>query len=338
LSIKHYAVILAGGKGERFWPLSQTQRPKQFLDIFEGVPLIQQTIDRLKGFCHCSSRYLVVPKHLRGISRRYVSRKNLIIEPEQRNTAAAVCLAAMKIHKQRGDGILHIMPADHIIKSRAAFTQTLKSSHELCSEGYVVTYGITPDRPETGYGYIRLGKRIKTRRTTQAFMALGFTEKPGRATARRYIRSKKHLWNSGIFSFRITTILKETQRHAPAVYRGVHRYVESGEIAYFKKVPNISIDYAVMEKSKQLCVIRSKFSWDDVGSWLAFERYFKKSTLGNICIGDVKGLEIQDSIIYTSDIPCKAYGVKGLIIVVSPHGVLVCSKEKAPDLKRLMNA
>jgi mannose-1-phosphate guanylyltransferase len=169
-------------------------------------------------------------------------------------------------------------------------------------------------------------------------MAVGFTEKPKPVTARRYLRSKKYVWNSGIFSFRITTILNEIEHHAPKIYKGVHRYLESGNAAYFRKVPNTSIDYAVMEKSKRLCVVRSTFSWDDVGSWLAFERYFKKNIHGNICKGNIKGLEIKDSIIYTSNIPCKVYGIKGLIVVVSRHGVLVCSKDKAPDLKRLMNA
>jgi mannose-1-phosphate guanylyltransferase len=339
LCISHYAVILAGGRGERFWPLSQPHYPKQFLDIFEGKPLIQQTIDRLKGFCHCSSRYLVIPQHLKRIARDYATGKNIIIEPEQRNTAAAICLAALHVQKHHGPAsIIHVMPADHLIRPRKAFQKTLLFSHSLCRQGYCVTYGITPSRPETGYGYIKTGASLGIKGRLQAFKGLAFTEKPTRRTAQRYLRSKKYLWNSGIFSFRVSTILEEMKTHAPRVYQGVSRYFTTKQKDHFKRVPNTSIDYAVMEHSDRLCIVQGIFSWDDVGSWLALERYFSKGVSGNILKGNIKGLAMQDSIIYTSDIPCRVYGIKGLIIVVSPDGVLVCSKDHAPDIKRLLNA
>lgn len=230
------------------------------------------------------------------------------------------------------------MPADHLIQPQTRFVKTLAFSQQFCKQDYCVTYGIPPARPETGYGYIKIGKLLAKKSSCQAFKGLSFTEKPNQQKARRYMHARTYLWNSGIFSFKADTILSEIKIHAPRVYQGVEKYLATKQKRYFKRIPNISIDYAVMERSDRLCIIQGSFSWDDVGSWLALERYFAKDSSRNILKGDVKGLEIKDSIIYTSDIPCKVYGIQGLIVVVSPHGVLVCSKDKAPDLKRLMNA
>jgi mannose-1-phosphate guanylyltransferase len=229
------------------------------------------------------------------------------------------------------------MPADHLITPRSAFIRALSFSHRFCIHGHCVTYGIPPRRPDTGYGYIKVGTPLTASGSLQAFRGLAFTEKPTRARARQYVRSKKYLWNSGIFSFSAGTILAEIRKHTPRIYQGVTRYVATRNKKHFEKVPNISIDYAVMEKSDRLCIIQGNFLWDDVGSWLALERYFVKDSRQNIVRGDVKSLEIKDSIIYTSTMPCRVYGIKGLIIVTSPHGVLVCAKDKAPDLKRLLN-
>ena len=300
---------------------------------------MKQTLARLRGFCPVAHRYLVIPQSLRSVTRANTGKENIIIEPQRRNTAAAICLAALHIQKNHGPkSIIHVMPADHMIQPKSSFIKTLTFSHRYCKQGYCVTYGIQPDRPETGYGYIKIGKLLDKNRYGKAYKGLSFTEKPSHGVARRYLRTGKYLWNSGIFSFQAATIIGEIKNHAPQVYQGVIRYFKTKQRRYFERVPHISIDYAVMEKSDQLCIIQGTFSWDDVGSWLALERYFPKDAAGNILKGDIKGLEIDDSIIYTSDIPCKAYGIRGLIIVVSPHGVLVCSKDKAPDLKRLMNA
>lgn len=281
----------------------------------------------------------MIPPALRSITRRSVGKENVIIEPRQRNTAAAICLAALTIKRKSGENsIMHVMPADHLIKPRSSFIRALSFSHRFCMQGYCVTYGIPPRRPDTGYGYIKVGTPLTIAGSLQAFHGLAFTEKPTRAVARRYVRSKRYLWNSGIFSFGVGTILTEIRKHTPRVFQGVTRYMATRDKKYFEEVPNISIDYAVMEKSDRLCVVRGNFSWDDVGSWLALERYFVKDGHKNIVRGDVKGLEIKDSIIYTSAMPCRVYGIKGLIVVASPHGVLVCAKENAPDLKRLLNA
>lgn len=315
--------------------MSQADFPKQFLSLFNNTPLIVQTMNRIESHFRKKERVLIIPNDLKKLTYKYIGREYTIIEPMRRNTAPAICLAAMILQQNYGDGVLHIMPADHLIKPRRNFITALELGQELATKGYLVTYGIEPDRPETGYGYIRIGKRISVCNKINAFKGKGFTEKPFLSKAKQYIRSEKYLWNSGIFSFRIKDILKEIKKFIPAVYTGVTNYLMTKKKSYFQRIPDISIDYGVMERSKKLCIVKGNFVWDDVGSWLALERYSKKDKNGNIIIGDAKGLEITDSIMYTYGIPLKAYGIKQLIVVVSPSGVLVCKKEKAPDLKRL---
>lgn len=327
---------MAGGRGERFWPASQPAFPKQFLTVFNNVPLINQTINRIKPSFRKNARALIIPKELKRLTLIHVGKEQTIIEPMRRNTAPAICLAAMVLHKKHGDGIVHIMPADHLITPQKSFRAALRYAEYYAVRGYLVTYGIQPDRPETGYGYIKIGKKLGARGKIRAFCGEGFTEKPSLRTARRYLRTRRYLWNSGIFTFRIEHILDELRSCAPDVYKGVAQYVKTGNKKYFRRVPSISIDYAVMEKSSNICVIKGSFAWDDVGSWRALERYFRQDKRGNIFLGDVRTLETEDSILYTHGLPLKAYGVKGLIVVVSPHGVLVCHKEKAPYLKNLL--
>jgi mannose-1-phosphate guanylyltransferase len=327
---------LAGGRGERFWPMSQPQFPKQFLSVFRNRSLIVQTMDRVSTYFRRNERILIIPEELRKLTLKYIGKERTIIEPMRRNTAPAICLAAMILQKEHADGILHVMPADHLISLQRNFIATLKVGEDLAAHGYLVTYGINPDRPETGYGYVKIGHRISIRNKIMAFKGEGFTEKPSLARAKKYIKSKKYLWNSGIFSFRIKNILEEIEQFIPEVCSGVAQFVKTRKKKFFQRIPDISIDYGVMERSRNLCIVKGNFIWDDVGSWLALERYFKKDAHGNILIGDTTCLETSESIMYTHGVPLKTFGIEGLIIVVSPYGVLVCKKERAPHLKNLL--
>ena len=327
---------MAGGRGERFWPVSQPDFPKQFVSVFNATPLIIQTFNRLKTYFKKNERILIIPEELKILTQKYLGKERMITEPQRRNTGPAICLAAMHLYKDAGDGIMHVMPADHLIRPQNKFIAALKFGSKLAKEGYLVTYGIIPDRPETGYGYIRTGKEIKQSRNIMAFTGAGFTEKPSLPRAKKYLKSKKYLWNSGIFTFSIKTILNEIHAYIPSVYQNTKKFLETGKLHHFKKVPDISVDYGVMEKSKRLIVVRSNFLWDDVGSWLALERFFKADHHGNIIIGDTKGLEIRNTIMYNSDnIPLRVYDVENMIIVVSSKGILVCSKKRAAALKKL---
>lgn len=316
--------------------MSQPDLPKQFLSIFNDKPLIVQTMDRIKSYFKKNERVLIIPDDLKHITYKYVGRERIIIEPMRRNTAPAICLAAMVLQHDYGDGVLHVMPADHFIGTGKNFIAALKFGQEYAERGYLVTYGIKPDRPETGYGYIRIGKKIGVRRRLGAFRGEGFTEKPSPVKAKNYIRTKKYLWNSGIFTLRMSDILGQIERFIPDVYYGVVKYLQKRKKSYFQHIPDISIDNGVMEKTETLCVVKGNFLWDDVGSWLALERYFKKDRNGNVIIGDAKGLETADSIMYTYGVPLKAYGLKGVIAVVGPRGVLVCKKDRVQDLKKLL--
>ncbi len=316
--------------------MSQHDFPKQFLSVFKNRPLIVQTMNRVNDYFRKNERVLLIPEELKKLIHKYIGRERTIIEPMRRNTAPAICLAAMTLQRDYDDGILHVMPADHIISTKRNFITALKFGQELAESGFLVTYGINPNRPETGYGYVRIGKKISICNKMNAFKGEGFTEKPSLEKAKKYIKSKKYLWNSGIFTFRIKDILEEIKHFIPEVYYGVTHFIKTRKKSYFQRIPDISIDYGVMEKSKKLCIVKGNFVWDDVGSWLALERYFKKDKDGNIYIGDTKCLETSESIIYTHGVPLKVYGIEGLIVVVNPRGVLVCKKERAPDLKKLL--
>jgi mannose-1-phosphate guanylyltransferase/mannose-6-phosphate isomerase len=316
--------------------LSQPDFPKQFLSIFENKPLLVQTLHRVRSHFKKDERLLIIPKELARLTTKYAGRENIILEPLRRNTAPAICLAAMNLHRRFGDGVMHVMPADHLIQPKAAFIDALRYGQSLAEKGNLVTYGIKPVRPETGYGYIKLGDGLGSQRKNAAFKGAGFTEKPNTATAKRYVKSKRYLWNSGIFTFSVETILDELKRFVPQVYHGVARFNATGDLGFFKRVPDISIDYGVMEKSDRLCVVQGCFAWDDVGSWLALERFFPKDRQKNIRLGDVRGIDVRDSIMYSHDVPLRAYDIEGLIIVVSKQGVLVCKKEHAQELKKLL--
>lgn len=318
--------------------MSQPGMPKQFLNVFNNTPLIVQTMNRIKNHFKKGERILIVPGELKNITRKYFKRELIMIEPMRRNTAGAICLAAMTIQRNYGDAIMHVMPADQLITPWRNFIAALTFGHRLAEKGYLVTYGIKPSRPETGYGYIKVGRKMQLPRShkIRTFRGVGFTEKPSLKKAKGYLKSKKYVWNGGIFTLRISTILNEIEHFIPKVYHGVAGYVKGKKKKDFGQIPDISIDYGVMEKTKKLCVVEGNFLWDDVGSWLALERYFKKDKNQNILIGDVKGLEIEQSILYTAGVPLKVYGIKKLIVVVSPHGVLVCKKERAQDLKKLL--
>jgi mannose-1-phosphate guanylyltransferase/mannose-6-phosphate isomerase len=316
--------------------LSQPDLPKQFLTIFDNSPLLIQTIHRIAGDFTRTERLLIIPRELKKLTINHVGKENIVLEPVRRNTAPAICLAAMVLRRRFGDGVMHVMPADHIIRPKSAFLQALRYGQGLAERGYLVTYGIKPIRPETGYGYIKIGEQMGKHGKNKAFRGAGFTEKPGMATARKYLHSKRYLWNSGIFTFSIGTILEEIEYFVPRIYQGVSRFLTHRKTGYFRHVPDISIDYGVMEKSNRLCVVQGDFEWDDVGSWFALERYFSKDRNGNIQIGNARGVEVENSIMFSSDVPLRAYDVHDLIIVVARQGVLVCRKERAQDLKKLL--
>ncbi len=317
--------------------MSQPDFPKQFISVFYRKPLINLTIDRIERYFKKDEILMVVPEELVNITKKFTGSKNIIVEPARKNTAPAICLAAMHVQKKFGDSIIHIMPADHIIKDNKQFIRCLQFGEKMAAKNLLVTYGIIPDRPETGYGYIKFGEKIAEQGRLQSYCGIGFTEKPTKEKAIIYFKQKKYLWNSGIFTYRISAILNEMKKHIPSVYSGVNEYVRTNNRRYFNSIDAISVDYGVMEKSNRICLIKSTFDWDDVGTWLALDRYFRKDEKNNIVVGDALGLEIKDSIVYTYKVPVRLYGISNVVVVACPRGVLVCRKDRAPDIKRLFS-
>ncbi len=339
-----YPVVIAGGKGERFWPKSRKIRPKQFLRIFGQTSLLQDTQRRIIHLAPPSHHRYVIPESYAHLLFKEIKvhRRQVLIEPEGKNTFPAICLAAVHLPS---DGIMVVLPSDHLIRPNTNFYRAVKFASELAEKGYFLLFGIEPTRIETGYGYIEIGEKVAEKEELIAFSGSSFIEKPNYDKAKEYVESKSFLWNSGIFCWQVSLFLKEVALHFPEFYQGLleyqrfigtkHERVELKKL--YEKAPNISVDYAIMEKVRNFLVIRANFQWDDVGNWLALERHFPKDTDRNIRIGNTILLESKDSILYTEDSPIFAFGISNLLVVKTKDLVFLCPKEKALEIKRFLS-
>ena len=309
------AIILAGGSGERFWPLSTPERPKQFLSIFGAESLIRQAVARLKGVVSIEDVFVVTAKNLVAMTRKELPelpRKNIIGEPSRRNTVAAVALGV----EAAGDGVIGFFPADQLVSDVPAFLASLKRAINLAGKfPRIVTLGIKPTYPATGFGYIN----PKTGR---------FVEKPDAMTAARYIRAG-YLWNAGIFIASKETFRAQFAKHAPHLI-GLKPTAKAYEL-----FPKVSFDYAVMEKQDRVEVVPSDCGWDDVGSYVAFERHFDKDSCGNIAVGLTTLVDTTNSIVVGNGTPVTVLGADNLVVVTTKDGVLITSKAKLSNLRKL---
>ncbi len=338
-----YPVVIAGGKGERFWPKSRRSYPKQFLRLFGRYSLISQTQRRISHLAPPSFHRYVIPEELAGLlfQEFKIHRSSVLIEPEGKNTFPAICLAAAHLP---ADGLMVVLPADHIIRHEEKFYAAVQFACGIAEKGFLVTFGIEPDRPETGYGYIEIGDKIEEKEEMIAYQGIRFTEKPDLATAEEYLASKRFLWNSGMFVWRVATFWQEVERHFPDFFLSLlefKRFIGTkDEKVKLKKLyensPSISVDYAIMEKAERIAVIKANFQWDDVGSWLALERHFGKDKNGNIKFGQTFLLDTKDSIIYSDDIPICGFSLSDIIIIKTKDLVFVCPKAKAGEIKKFL--
>ncbi|HEY8207232.1 MAG TPA: mannose-1-phosphate guanylyltransferase, partial [Myxococcaceae bacterium] len=283
-----YPVIIAGGSGTRFWPLSRTSRPKQFLPLASDRPLLADTAARLKGLAPLSRTLVVCGKlHARAVRAAVpqLPAKNVLVEPAARNTAPAIGLATIEVAARDPDGVLLVLPSDHHVGDSARFREVLSNAVEVARTGSLVTIGLSPTRPETGYGYIQVGDRMAG--DAGARRVLRFVEKPDAATAQRYVQSGEYLWNGGIFVFQAKAMLDAIRQHLPALAGGLDAIAASRRklAKIFPKLPSISIDYAVMEKAKNIAVLPGDFGWSDVGSFAAMEEVRPRDARGNVAAG-----------------------------------------------------
>lgn len=340
---------MAGGQGERFWPASRRSLPKQFLPILDGRSPLQETVARLDPLIPLEQTYVVTTEAYAERVREQLPglpAENLILEPVGRNTAACIALASVVMGERLGpDAIMAVLPADHWVRPVDAFQQVLAGAFQAAREGdWLVTLGIRPSRPETGYGYIRHGSERRFFEGTLAHPVEAFVEKPDRERAQRYLADGRYLWNSGIFVWRIRVIREQLRRHLPEIHAPLDALAPQVDTPVFwrevKKVyprlPAISIDYGVMERAGRILVFPSSFAWDDLGSWPALARVFPTDAAGNLTRGKVVLEDVGGSIIQSGGKLIAALGVRDLVVVETEDAILVCDRGRAQELRRLV--
>jgi len=335
------AVIMAGGKGQRFWPLSTVAQPKQFLDLsHSGQTLIQGTLERILPLTSGPERvFVATAERYTPLVRQQlpeIPAENLLIEPVGRDSAPAVALASLAIHQRHGDAIVGFFSSDHRIGNPECFMEAVRAAAALAeARKGLVTIGIRPTRPATGYGYIEQGPRVGA-----GFKVARFVEKPTLKKAQSYLEAETYLWNAGIFVWSLGTILTELDTYAPALMRPLRRAFEGGRVdAVFPQLTRVSIDYAVMEHTSRAYVVPGEFDWDDIGYWVALERLLKRNADDpNTVVGRHVGLEASGNIIYTEDSEdvVVTLGVKNLVIVKRGKAILLVRKDRVGDIKRLL--
>jgi mannose-1-phosphate guanylyltransferase len=336
-------VILAGGKGERFWPVSRRDRPKQFLSLDgSGDSLLQATAARLVPLTqNWDDLWVITASHLaEGVRSQLpnLPESNLLIEPEGRDTAPAVAWATLEIAQKYGeDALIGFFPADHWIADEDAYRQTLRAAALLAAEQQVIaTLGITPTYAATGYGYIEQGKPVGNYGGLPTYQVSRFTEKPDQTTAEGFIASGQFSWNSGMFIFPAGVMLAELLNYAPDL---IHALREKGAAAY-NGLKKLSIDYAVMEPTQKSCVMPVAFGWDDLGDWNAVERLLKQPEQANVEMAQHLGLDTTDSIIYASDTDevVVTIGLKDIVVVRDGNATLVVHKSRTQEIKKAVKA
>ncbi|MBQ3558372.1 MAG: mannose-1-phosphate guanylyltransferase [Agathobacter sp.] len=341
-----YGVIMAGGGGTRFWPLSRQEEPKQLLNLSGKDLMINETIDRIATIADKEDIFVVtnvtqVPK-MKAATAGRLQENHILAEPSARNTSACIGYAAMEIVKKYGDGIMCISPADHFIKNQAEFTRVLKEAVVVAErEDKLITIGIQPTYPATGYGYIKFDKAEESIAKT----VIEFKEKPDLETAKEYLASGAYAWNSGMFIWKASTILKKFEELLPDVYACIEKIGEAmGTLVeeeviqeIYPTIPSISVDYGIMEKSSDVLVISGDFGWNDVGSWENMDVIYDEDENGNILVGNQMNIDTKNTISYSKKRLITTVGVENLIIVETEDAIMVCDKSRAQDVKLIVD-
>jgi mannose-1-phosphate guanylyltransferase len=344
-----FAIIMAGGSGTRFWPASREHLPKQFLKITSDRTMLEETVERVKHFTQLDRVFTVVGRNHADISRRQLSGTavELLIEPIGRNTAACIGLAALHIKRITENEPVVVLPADHFIADVRSFADVIRAAAEIARTGAIITLGVTPTRPETGYGYIQTAGERGQSLGQSYFGVERFVEKPDYETALDYLSKGNYLWNSGIFIFTPRTILSEIEACLPELYAGLKEIENAIERSDYDEVidriyprlPSISIDYGVMEKTKKpIYVFKADFGWSDVGSWQALYelRSNEYDGEGNLLLGDALTIDAKGNLIYsTTERKIALLGVEGLVVVDTGDALMVAKLDRSQDVRRL---
>lgn len=359
------ALIMAGGSGERFWPLSRRTRPKQLLKLVSpDKTMLDEAIERISPLIAPKDVFIITSEALQPIMRENLTMlppENIIAEPMKRNTAPCIALSAAFIAEryptlQPSDISMAVLTADHFIEDANRFRVCVDAAlNHAEGTGDIVTFGVQPSRPATGYGYIEIAKG-KHSSGTQAIPVESFHEKPSLQTAQEFLRQGRFFWNSGMFFWRLDTIVSGLEHHLPevgwkikdlrtALAKKTHETspgAPSGTLEIFQAMPDISIDYGLMERAHHVAVVRVDFGWDDVGSWDALERVYEPDTAGNINVGGSLLLDSKNCIVMNSvgddTLSVAAIGIENLVIVATQDGILVCPKDRVQDVRKVVTA
>lgn len=339
-------IVMAGGSGSRLWPLSRSLYPKQFISLASDKTMLQETIARLKGIEHqapvviCNEEHrFIVAEQLRQSNANH---SGIILEPVGRNTAPAIALAALHATQNGEDPLMLVLAADHIIQNDIAFTKAVEKAISPAENGKLVTFGIVPTSPETGYGYIKQGEDAGD----FAYKVAEFVEKPDLPTAESYFTEGGYYWNSGMFLFKASRFLTELGLHRPDILSACEQAIEGAKQdldfirvceSSFTECPEDSVDYAVMEKTKDALVVPMDAGWSDVGSFSALWEVSLKDETGNVIVGDVVTDQTENSYIYAQNKLVSAVGVENLVIIETKDAVLVANKDKVQDVKNIVN-
>jgi len=349
-----HAVILAGGSGSRLWPLSRQHLPKQFLSLDGNASLLQTTINRLSPAIKAENILIVTQEaHAKGEAYHALLPYRTLFEPVGRNTAPAIALAAACLMEEGADPIMVVLPADHIIKDEVRFRDHLSIAIKAAENGGLITFGIRPTHPDTGFGYIKArSASLDTEAPDEAcaanevYTVERFTEKPDHATAEQFLRQGDYYWNSGMFVWRASVILAEIQRHLPEVYRIVQAILAGSRAAgsfqqaveeHFAAMPAISIDYGVLEKSDRVSLIPCDIGWNDVGSWHAVHEISAKDASGNTLQGNVVALDCRNSLIRAEKRLVAAIGVEDLCVIETADAVLISKSDQTQRVREVVD-
>lgn len=341
----NYAVILAGGVGSRFWPFSRELEPKQFMQLAGDKTLLQATVGRLHTVVSPANTYIVtnqiyLNKVIKEIEKFRIPEENIILEPEGKNTAPAIGLCARLIGRIDNDATLVILPSDHYIKNLDKFRKSLKQAITCAQGGFLVTIGIRPKNPSTGYGYIKVSSQPSAlSRQLNYYKVEKFLEKPSLVKAKKYFKGKNFFWNSGIFIWKASVFLSELKLYLPKLHMQLISIKSVDDIAkVWHKITPVSVDYGIMEHSKRIALIPASFYWTDLGSWDALNNVLPKDTKGNIIQADSIDLDSRDIYVFgRGNRLISTIGLKSLIIADTPDALLICNKDKTQDVKKIVD-
>jgi mannose-1-phosphate guanylyltransferase len=339
-----HACVLAGGSGERFWPMSRTRRPKHLLKLISDRTLLEEAVRRLEGVVPQANVLVLTSKaQLEDVRAAlpFLAPSQVVAEPARRDTAPAAALATAIVRARDPRGIVALLPADSFIRDRARFAEQLAAGFELArGKDALLTFAVKPSHPSTGFGYLELGEELARTKSGESLRKVKrFVEKPDLATARRYVESGAFAWNAGMFLWEADAFLREAERQAPEIAAFIREFPKGQFADYvaerFPSLPKLSVDYAIMEKAARVATVVAAFDWDDVGLWTALPKHLPADAHGNATRGPVAVVNSSNNIAVGTGRLIALCGVKDLVVVETPDAVLVCHRDAVQDIKKL---